>query len=132
MEVVRVVLVLSPMSENNNNEEILFSSGRSHPVWFKVQHCSRCPLYQCLAVRYVYEVLLCREDTGLIAKSVKLCTSSFLGNGHFFYKGQVEDSATAEISRSQVGFECEVNTMYDIQYECKSPQTQPRGLQESV
>ncbi len=27
----------------------------------------------------------------------------FLGKGHFFYRGQVEDSATAEISRSQVG-----------------------------
>lgn len=26
-----------------------------------------------------------------------------LGKGHFFYRGQVEDSATAEISRSQVG-----------------------------
>lgn len=25
------------------------------------------------------------------------------GRGHFFFKGQVEDSATAEISRSQVG-----------------------------
>lgn len=28
----------------------------------------------------------------------------FLGKGHFFYRGQVEDSATAEISRSQVGW----------------------------
>lgn len=28
-----------------------------------------------------------------------------LGKGHFFYLGKVEDSATAEISRSQVGFQ---------------------------
>lgn len=31
---------------------------------------------------------------------IRLC---LLGKGHFFYRGQVEDSATAEISRSQVG-----------------------------
>lgn len=39
-------------------------------------------------------VLLC----GLL--KVMFC---FLGRGHFIYRGQVEDSATAEISRSQVG-----------------------------
>ncbi|KAG8003782.1 Malate synthase [Nibea albiflora] len=33
-------------------------------------------------------------------EKTKLCFAS--GNGHFFYRGQVEDSATAEISRSQV------------------------------
>ncbi|XP_041845802.1 malate synthase-like [Melanotaenia boesemani] len=37
-----------------------------------------------------------------IAVGVPLLTLGFSGKGHFFYKGQVEDSATAEISRSQV------------------------------
>ncbi|XP_038554713.1 malate synthase-like isoform X2 [Micropterus salmoides] len=37
-----------------------------------------------------------------IAVGVLFINAWLSGNGHFFYRGQVEDSATAEISRSQV------------------------------
>lgn len=37
-----------------------------------------------------------------IAVSVLFINAWLSGKGHFFYRGQVEDSATAEISRSQV------------------------------
>ncbi|CAK6977360.1 malate synthase-like [Scomber scombrus] len=37
-----------------------------------------------------------------IAVGVLFINAWLLGKGHFFYRGQVEDSATAEISRSQV------------------------------
>ncbi|KAM8732891.1 malate synthase-like isoform 2-T2 [Acanthopagrus schlegelii] len=37
-----------------------------------------------------------------IAVGVLFINAWLAGNGHFFYRGQVEDSATAEISRSQV------------------------------
>ncbi|KAI4800003.1 hypothetical protein KUCAC02_016541 [Chaenocephalus aceratus] len=37
-----------------------------------------------------------------IAVGVLFINAWFSGKGHFFYRGQVEDSATAEISRSQV------------------------------
>ncbi|KAK1904729.1 Malate synthase [Dissostichus eleginoides] len=39
-----------------------------------------------------------------IAVGVLFINAWLSGKGHFFYRGQVEDSATAEISRSQVGF----------------------------
>ncbi|OCT99787.1 malate synthase, glyoxysomal [Xenopus laevis] len=37
-----------------------------------------------------------------IAVGIQFIDSWFKGEGHFFYRGKVEDSATAEISRSQV------------------------------
>ncbi|KAJ1217047.1 hypothetical protein NDU88_004642 [Pleurodeles waltl] len=37
-----------------------------------------------------------------IAVGILFIDAWFRGEGHFFYRGQVEDSATAEISRSQV------------------------------
>ncbi|KAM6953774.1 malate synthase-like [Aplochiton taeniatus] len=54
--------------------------------------------------------LLCMPEGGVTLKGLKyniavgiLFINAWLsGRGHFFYRGQVEDSATAEISRSQV------------------------------
>lgn len=79
------------------------SPGWSNSSWPEAQHCGRRPFHQCLVIRsvnaYVFSVF------SSLGAEEKHCWTGlcFPGHGHFFYKGQVEDSATAEISRSQVG-----------------------------
>lgn len=85
---------------NINSMFVALLSGRSHSSWPEAQHCSRCPFHQCLVIRCVDVHVLSPSHLSSNCPPWR----GFPGRGHFFYRGQVEDSATAEISRSQVGW----------------------------
>ena len=89
----------------------MLTSGREHSTGLSCSSDERSSVISghCLCVdvpkeetSFTYSISLCHKECNLRRVLSIVCARVFTGEGVFVLNGAVEDSATAEISRSQV------------------------------